>query len=155
MATGSTQVDAYLKRLPRAQRETLEVVRHRLQTILPLASEGLTYGVPTFLLNGKGVAGYAGAAAHCSYFPMSGTVLAAAGRAVAGYSVSKGGLRFAIGKPLPVALLRRLVKLRLAELAGKTRTGTRTPRRASAARTPSGAPRPRIRRARDRAAPRR
>lgn len=119
-STGTKLVDAYLAGLGRPQRDTLVVVRERLRRILPHASECLKYGMPTLTLNGKGVAAYAGFAAHCSYFPMSGSVLGAAGRAVARYPVSKGGLRFPIDKPLPVALLRRLVKLRLAELAAVT-----------------------------------
>lgn len=119
-ATGTKLVDLYLAKLGRPHRDTLGVVRDRLRRILPHASEGLKYGMPTLLLNGKGVAAYAGFAAHCSYFPMSSEVLGAAGRAVAKYPVSKGGLRFPIDQPLPIALLRRLVKLRLAELAAVT-----------------------------------
>lgn len=114
------QIDAYLARLDLPHRDTLGVVRDRLRRILPHATEGLKYGMPTFTLNGKGVAAYAGFKAHCSYFPMSSAVLGAAGRAVATYPVSKGGLRFPIDEPLPVALLRRLVKLRLAEIAAVT-----------------------------------
>lgn len=119
--TGAKQVDSYLARLAAPQRETLVVVRDRLRSILPHASEGMKYGMPMFGLSGKGIAGYAGFKEHCGYFPYSSAVLGAAGRAVASYPVSKGGLQFPIGKPLPVALLRRLVKLRVAELAAVTR----------------------------------
>lgn len=114
---GRKQVEAYLAGFASEQRETLAVVRDRLRAILPLAIESLKYGMPTFSVNGKGVAGYAGFKAHCSYFPHSSAVLTAAGSAVAASPTSKGGLRFSIGKPLSVALLRRLVKLRLAEIA--------------------------------------
>ena len=85
--------------------------------MLPDATEDLKYGMPTFLVDGKGVAGYAAFKAHCGYFPMSSNVLGAAGDAVAKYEVSKGGLRFANDKPLPITLIRKLVKLRLAEIA--------------------------------------
>ncbi len=85
--------------------------------MLPDATEDLKYGMPTFLVDGKGVAAYAAFKAHCGYFPMSSNVLDAAGDAVAKYAVSKGGLRFAVDKPLPVTLIRKLVKLRLAEIA--------------------------------------
>jgi uncharacterized protein YdhG (YjbR/CyaY superfamily) len=114
---GRKQIDTYLAGLEPQHRETLGVVRERLRTILPHATECLKYGMPTFVVDGKGVAGYAGFKAHCSYFPHSSEVLTAAGPAVAAYPVSKGGLRFPIDKPLPVTLLRRLVKLRLAEIA--------------------------------------
>lgn len=115
-AAGAKPVDAYLMRLPPSHRATLDVVRDRLRTILPDATEAMKYGMPAFVMHGKGIAAYAGFKAHCSYFPFSSAVLGAAGRAVAAYPVSKGGLRFPIGKPLSVALLRRLVRLRLAEI---------------------------------------
>lgn len=119
--TTSKHVDAYLAKLPARQRGTLDIVRDRIRSILPHASEGMKYGMPMFSLNSKGIAGYAGFKQHCGYYPYSSAVLGAAGRAVASYAVSKGGLQFPTDKPLPLALLRRLVKLRMAELAAVTR----------------------------------
>jgi uncharacterized protein YdhG (YjbR/CyaY superfamily) len=124
-APGTKQVDAYLAQLAPPHRDTLDVLRARLRRILPHATEALKYGMPTMLVDGKGVAGFAAFKAHCSYFPMSSGVLGAAGRAVAKYPVSKGGLRFPVDEPLPVALLRLLVKLRLAEIAAVTATKRR------------------------------
>ena len=120
----ASPVDRYLAAQEPTHRATLEVVRARLRRILPHATETMKYGMPSLILNGKGIAAIAGFLAHCSYFPMSSSVLVAAGRAVAKYPISKGGLRFPIDKPLPVALLHRLVKLRLAEL-GAVSHGTR------------------------------
>jgi uncharacterized protein YdhG (YjbR/CyaY superfamily) len=114
---GTKKVEDYLTEVVSPQRETLEAVRTSLRKVLPDATEDLKYGMPTFLVDGKGVAGYAAFKAHCGYFPMSSDVLGAAGEAVATYKVSKGGLQFAIDKPLPVGLIRKLVKLRLAEIA--------------------------------------
>ncbi len=113
---GIRAVDDYLAAQPSPQRETLESVRATLRTILPHADEAMKYGMPAFVVDGHGVAGYAGFKDHCGYFPHSSTVLTAAGDAVAKYETSKGGLRFPVEKPLPKALLRQLVKLRLAEL---------------------------------------
>jgi uncharacterized protein YdhG (YjbR/CyaY superfamily) len=114
---GVAKVEQYLAGAPSPQRETLTTVRATLRKVLPAAGEDLKYGMPTFLLDGKGVAAYASFKAHCGYFPMSSGVLTAAGDAVAKYKVSKGGLRFAVDEPLPAGLIRRLVKLRLAEIA--------------------------------------
>ena len=114
---GSAAVDAYLRSAPSPQRETLEAVRATLRQTLPHAEECMKYAMPAFALDGHGVAGYAAFKSHCGYFPMSSGVLGAAGDAVANYKVSKGGLQFAIDKPLPVGLIRKLVKLRLAEIA--------------------------------------
>ena len=116
-ATGSDEVDRYLADLPQPSRDTLVALRATLRTILPHATEGLKYGMPAFALDGKGVAGYAAFTDHCSYFPMSGSVLETAGSAVARYTVSKGGLQFPLDRPPPATLLRRLVKLRLAEIS--------------------------------------
>ena len=114
---GVDQVDKYLVAMVSPQRETLSALRETLRTILPRGHECLKYGMPAFTLDGKGVAGYAGFKDHCGYFPMSSAVLEQAGTAAARYPRSKGGLRFPVDKPLPVGLVRHLVKLRLAEIS--------------------------------------
>ncbi len=113
-------VDAYLARQPEPQQTTLRALRATLRSILPAASEGLSYGMPAFLVEGGAVAGYAAAKGHCGYFPMSGSVMDTAGDLVAAYRTSKGGLQFPVDRPLPKTLVRQLVKLRLAELAEVT-----------------------------------
>lgn len=121
MTGDAREVEAYLAAQPEPQRGTLERTRATLRSILPHATEALRYGVPAFVVPGdKAVAGYAGYASHCSYLPMSAEVLVAAGDAVAAYVTSKGALRFAVDAPLPTALVRRLVRLRLAELSAVT-----------------------------------
>lgn len=114
---GAEQVDAYLAGVSPAQRSALTAVRTALRSILPHADECIRYGMPAVALDGKGIAGYAAYKDHCGYFPMSGSVIEAAGDAVAGYETTKGGIRFGVDRRLPVGLIRRLVKLRLAELA--------------------------------------
>ena len=116
-SAGSAAVDAYLADLAAAPRAALDAVRDTLRSILPHATQGMKYGVPAFVLDGKAVAGYGAFKDHCGYFPMSGSVLAAAGKAVAGYETTKGGIRFGFDERLPVGLVRRLVRLRMAELA--------------------------------------
>ncbi len=114
---GSDQVDRYLAGVPDPQRTTLEALRARLHRLLPHADEAIRYGMPALTLQGKAVAGYAAFRDHCGYYPMSGDVIAAAGDAVSGYDLTKGGLKFAADRPLPMTLLRKLVQLRIAELA--------------------------------------
>jgi uncharacterized protein YdhG (YjbR/CyaY superfamily) len=114
---GLAKVELYLSNVPSPQRETLATVRASLRKVLPDATEDLRYGMPTFLVDGKGVAAYASFTAHCGYYPMSSTVLGAAGDVVAKFPVSKGGLRFPVDTPLPMTVIRRLVKIRLAEIA--------------------------------------
>lgn len=124
-AAGVEQVEAYLDGMGTAQRAPLDAVRRTLRSVLPYADECLKYGLPAVALHGKGVAGYGAFADHWSYFPMSGAVLSEAGDTVARYARSKGGLRLGLDERLPVAVVRRLVKLRIAELAAVT-TGQRS-----------------------------
>ncbi len=109
-------VEEYLAAVPEPQRRTLSVVRERLRALLPDAQEALSYGVPAFKVDGVAVAGYAPAKRHCSYFPMSGAVLAALADRLTGYDWGKGTLRFPIDEPLPADLIEALVAARLREI---------------------------------------
>lgn len=111
----ATTPEAYLAELSPEQRATLEKVRDAIRAAAPDAEEGMRYGMPCFI-QGKAIAGYAASAKHCSYHPMSGTVVASMGDALTSYETSKGTIRFPIGKPPSKALIRKLVKTRLAEV---------------------------------------
>lgn len=113
---GSDAVDRHLADVPEPQRTTLGELRTLLHQLVPDGVDGVKYGMPALLLDGAGVAGYESFRAHCGYYPFSGSVLAAAGDEVAGYTTSKGALRFAVDEPLPTELVRLLVRLRLDEL---------------------------------------
>ncbi len=117
MATKPSSFRDFLAGVPADQRTALEKIRKAIQAAAPEAEEGISYGVPAFLLNGKAIAGFAAAANHCSYFPMSGHVIAALAAELKNYETSKGAIRFPANKPLPAALVRKLVKARIAELA--------------------------------------
>jgi uncharacterized protein YdhG (YjbR/CyaY superfamily) len=111
-------VDAYLTAAPEPQRSTLLALRAMLASLLPQAAEGISYGVPAFLVEGRPVAGYAHAKRHCSYFPHSGAVLdRVEPELLEGYDWSKGTLRFPVDRPPDQALVRRLVEIRLGMLA--------------------------------------
>ncbi|HEX5043021.1 MAG TPA: DUF1801 domain-containing protein [Candidatus Polarisedimenticolaceae bacterium] len=117
-------IDAYLAKTPQPQRKTLSALRGTLRRLLPRAEEALSYGMPCFKVDGKGVAGFAAFKAHCTYFPMSGSVVGLLERDLARYKVSKGGVQFAADKPLPPALLKKLVKARLEELSTRPGSGS-------------------------------
>jgi uncharacterized protein YdhG (YjbR/CyaY superfamily) len=116
MAQRKTDVDAYLARLSADKRATLESVRKAIRAAAPQAREGLSYGMPAFI-QGQPIAGYAASARHCSYYPMSGAVTSALEADLEGYETSKGTIRFPVGKPPSAALIRKLVRARLAEIA--------------------------------------
>lgn len=112
----AAEVDEYLAQAPEPQRTTLAAVRTTLEALLPEATQGLSYGVPTFKVRGKGVAGFASFTKHCGYLPMSGSVVAALGDRLAGYRTTKGSVQFPVDEPLPADLVEALVTARLAEL---------------------------------------
>jgi uncharacterized protein YdhG (YjbR/CyaY superfamily) len=110
------KVTAYFDSAPEPQRQTLLAMREILSGLLPDAAEVISYGVPTFKVRGKGVAGLAWYAKHCSYLPMSGSVTATLSERLAGYKTTKGAVQFPADMPLPADLIADLVQARLAEL---------------------------------------
>jgi uncharacterized protein YdhG (YjbR/CyaY superfamily) len=109
-------VDRYLSTLEEPKRRTLESLRTSILAVVPEAEQCISYGMPAFKLSGKTVAGFAAFKHHLSYLPHSGSVLSALADDVAGYERSKGALRFAIDKPLPKPLVKKLVRTRMREL---------------------------------------
>ena len=108
-------VDDYLASVPEPARSTLIKVRAAIRSAVPPeATEAIGYRIPTFRYKGALVA-YAAFSNHCSLFPMSLAVMAAFKNELKGLSASKGTIRFPVDKPLPAALVKKLVKARLAE----------------------------------------
>ena len=120
----SPEVDAFLSQLPDDQRTALESLRERLHARLPDAVEGIGYGMPVLRVRGKGVAGFSASKGHCSFHPMSGSVVPphAERLEALGFSVAPGTVRFGVAAPLPDDVLDDLVADRLREIA-KGRAG--------------------------------
>ena len=110
-------IDEYLANLDEDSRVALQKVRRAILVAAPKAEECISYGMPAFRLNGKLIAGFRAGANHCSLHPMSGATVATLGAELAGYDTSKGTIRFSARAGLPPALVRQLVKARIAELA--------------------------------------
>jgi uncharacterized protein YdhG (YjbR/CyaY superfamily) len=113
-------IDAYLDNVPEPQKSTLQSLRKILQTVLPNAEQCITYGVPTFKVDGRSIAGFASYKNHCSYFPMSGSTLTTLKDDVAKYVTSRGTLRFDVDRCLPTMLIKKLIKVRIEEEAIKS-----------------------------------
>jgi uncharacterized protein YdhG (YjbR/CyaY superfamily) len=114
-------VDEYLAGVPEPARSTLSKVRAAIRSAAPReATEAISYGIPTFKYQGSLVA-FGSFSNHCSLFPMSLAVMAAFKNELKGFYTSKGTIRFPIDKPLPAALVKKLVKARLAEKERKKR----------------------------------
>ena len=110
------EVDEYLAALDEPKRSTLEKLRKTIQEIVPEAEQCISYGMPAFKVRGKAVAGFAAFKNHLSYFPHSGSVLPELPDDVATYAGSKGTLQFAIDRPLPKALVEKLIAVRMRQL---------------------------------------
>ena len=112
-------IDRHLKKFSGAQLETLQHLRETILSIVPQAKETLSYGMPAFEIDGKVVAGFDGFKKHCSYFPHSGSVLEELYGFPEWCEVSKGTLRFPIGKKLPKTLVRKLISVRRRQITEK------------------------------------
>ena len=113
---GARDVDAYLAALPSDSGAALQKLRDAIRNIAPAAEEGFSYGLPAFRLGGRPLVCYGASKHHCSFYPMSPAVMRELASSLAAYDISKGTIRFAPEKPLLVALIRKLVKARIAEL---------------------------------------
>ena len=111
------EVDEYLANLDEPKRTTLQQLRQTIRSIVPEAEEGISYGMPAYRLGGKVIAGFAAFKNHLSYLPHSGSVFAEMPDDVAGYVTSKGALQFPIERPLPKALVKKLIAIRLRQVA--------------------------------------
>ena len=108
-------IDEYLTQVQTEQRTVLEKLRQAILAVAPGAEECISYGVPAFRLNGRSVVFFGAWANHCALYPGSSTTLKKFRDELRDFQISKGTVRFSAGKPLPVALVRKLVKARIAE----------------------------------------
>jgi len=111
-------IDEYLAPLSADNRAALEKLRKTIKAAAPKAEECISYQLPAFRLSGKMLVAFGAAANHCAFYPMSSTTVAAHKDELKDYDTSKGTIRFQADKPLPPALVRKLVKARIAENEG-------------------------------------
>ena len=112
-------VAEYLRRCPPAARKHVRAMRAAIRAAAPAATETISYGMPAFVQDGI-LVWYAGFADHASLFPKTAAIAAFA-KPLARYAPSKGTIRFPLDEPVPVALVRRIVKFRIAENARRAK----------------------------------
>ena len=117
--TAPTSVAAYLASVPPLQRRLLKELRQTIHAVLPDVEECIHYAMPSFRCGTHYVAGFLATKRGCSYYPHSGRTLTTLANEIAGYSHTKSALHFSEDVPLPAALVRKLLRARLAE--AKTR----------------------------------
>lgn len=104
----------YLAALSADKRAALEKLRQQIKAAAPKAEEYMSYGLPSFRLNGKLLVSYGAAAKHCAFYP--GSIVRKFAKELKDYGTTgKGTIRFSPENPLPAALVRKIVKARIAQ----------------------------------------
>ncbi len=112
--------DEYLAAVSEPARSTLNKIRAVIRSVVPPeATEAISYGMPTFRYKGPLVC-FAAFQNHCSFFPMNSSVIVQFKNELKNFQTSKGTIRFPMDKPLSTALVKKLVKARIAQNEQKT-----------------------------------
>jgi uncharacterized protein YdhG (YjbR/CyaY superfamily) len=108
-------IDEYLANVTLDQRAVLENLRQAIRAVLPAAEECISYGIPSFRWNGRPLVFFGAWANHCSFYPGSSKTLKNFRRDLKDFRMTKGTIRFSPENPLPSAVVKKLVKARVAE----------------------------------------
>jgi uncharacterized protein YdhG (YjbR/CyaY superfamily) len=106
-------IDDYLAALDDEQREALERLRKTILKAAPGAEGCISYGMPAFRFEDRMLVWFGAAKSHCSFYP--GGIVETYRDELQTFGISKGTIRFQPNKPIPVALVRKLVKARIAQ----------------------------------------
>ncbi|NDE40084.1 MAG: DUF1801 domain-containing protein, partial [Actinobacteria bacterium] len=110
------QITAHLKKFDKAQRDILSQLRKEILEELPTAKEIIKYGIPTFAIEAVPILGFDGYKAHNSLFPYSGSTNKYLEKELAKYVQTKGSIHFALDKPFPRTLLKKIIKVRITQI---------------------------------------
>ena len=119
MAGKPRSIDEYLAGVSDEQRVALEKLRKTIHAAAPGAEECISYQLPAFRLDGRPLVAFGAGRSHCALYPMSAATIDSHREELQAYQTSKGTIRFDPGRPLPAALVRKLVKARIAENAAR------------------------------------
>ena len=120
MPEAQEQIRAYFAALPPRARRRMVEVRRIIRSVAPSATETFSYRIPGFRLDGKVFVYYAAFKEHSSLYPMGAAIRRAHAAALKGYKMSTGTIQFPLDRPLPVALVKRLVRARAADVRGRS-----------------------------------
>ena len=114
MGHPAKDVDAYIAAAPANARKALRALRSTVKAAAPAAEEVISYGMPAYKHHGQLVY-FAAFEDHCSFFPGSKRILKTFSRELKPFDASVGTIRFSPENPLPAALVKKIVRLRIAE----------------------------------------
>jgi uncharacterized protein YdhG (YjbR/CyaY superfamily) len=113
-------VDEYISGFPKETQKLLEQVRAVIKETAPKAEEVISYSMPGYKLNGS-LVWFAGFSNHIGFYPRGSSAIKAFQQELVGYKTSKGAVQFPMDKPLPIALIKKMVKFRVAENLGEAK----------------------------------
>lgn len=111
-------IDDYISEFPAETKKLLQQVRETIHATAPQATETISYAIPTFKLNGKNLVHFAGYKNHIGFYPTPNSIEAFA-RDLSKYKQAKGSVQFPLDEPLPLDLLKRIVKFRMDAMDSK------------------------------------
>jgi uncharacterized protein YdhG (YjbR/CyaY superfamily) len=110
---GFTSIDEYIATFPAETQKILQELREAIQSAAPQAEEKISYQMPTFALNGN-LVHFAAMKNHIGFYPTPSGITAFE-EELSNYEGSKGAVRFPLDKPLPLRLIKKIVKYRVTE----------------------------------------
>ncbi len=117
MKSKARSVQAYIAECSPESRKVLKQLRALIKATAPRATEKISYGIPTFNLNGHYLVYIAGWRDHISLYPVTGGLAREFKDELKPYRTGKGTLQFPLAQPIPKGLIRRIVKFRVSEVS--------------------------------------
>jgi len=108
----------YIAAQPKDARRVLKRLRTTIRKAVPRATEGISYQIPVFKLQGRPVVYFAGWTHHYSIYPANGSVVSAFKEELGPYKISRGTIRFSLAEPVPTSLITRIAKFRAKQITG-------------------------------------
>lgn len=102
-------IDEFIAKYPNDVQAILRKIRQTIKDVAPDAKEKISYGIPTFTLNGKNLVHFSAYAKHIGFYPGS-MPIAELSKELVGYKTSKGTIQFPLNKPIPYDLIKKITK---------------------------------------------
>lgn len=119
MKTDYKSIDQYISNFPISTQKILEELRAIIRESAPAASEKISYQIPTFFQNGN-LVHFAAYENHIGFYP-GASVIQAFGNELRNYKTAKGSIQFPIDQPIPLELIKKIVKFRVEENSAKSK----------------------------------
>jgi uncharacterized protein YdhG (YjbR/CyaY superfamily) len=112
-------IDSYIRSFPETTRALLREIRNTIKKAAPEAREAIKYGMPTFVFHGN-LVHFAAFKNHIGFYPVP-SAIGAFRKELSAYKSGKGSVQFLLDKPIPLALITKIVKFRVAENLNRTK----------------------------------